>query len=162
MKFKFTLTKPKAMASGAYPRLTVFYKSKRFPGGDVAYLTFQRLWCSIVGHSWSECEHDKYAAGRSRQCLRCCDKWQSIAMLQASPDTDLSVSGEVIGGWRPIETAPRKVEFRCLLGHEHSVVTGYWDGAMWVNERSLLRSEFKPTHWMPLPAQPIQAAEKGE
>ncbi len=56
--------------------------------------------------------------------------------------------------WQPIETAPRKVEFRCLLGHEHSVVTGYWDGAMWVNERSLLRSEFNPTHWMPLPEPP--------
>ncbi len=84
------------------------------------------------------------------------------AMLQASPDTDLSVSGEVIGGWRPIETAPRKVEFRCLLGHEHSVVTGYWDGTMWVNERSLLRSEFKPTHWMPLPAAPDAPNDEGK
>ncbi len=84
------------------------------------------------------------------------------AMLQASPDTDLSVSGEVIGGWRPIETAPRKVEFRCLLGHEHSVVTGYWDGTMWVNERSLLRSEFNPTHWMPLPAAPDAPNDEGK
>lgn len=56
--------------------------------------------------------------------------------------------------WRLIETAPREIEFRCLLGHEFSVVTGYWDGKRWVNERSARGDAFSPTHWMPIPDAP--------
>ena len=57
-------------------------------------------------------------------------------------------------GWQTIETAPKEIEFRCLLGHRMSVVIGYWDGTGWVNERSRRGSYFLPTHWMPLPANP--------
>lgn len=63
--------------------------------------------------------------------------------------------------WLPIETAPKGIEFRCLLAHENSVVTGYWDGTGWVNERSPSRSYFKASAWMPLPSAP-SAQEDGE
>jgi hypothetical protein len=56
--------------------------------------------------------------------------------------------------WRKIETAPREVEFRCILGHGSSVVTGYWDGKGWRNERSAGLKYFPATHWMPLPDMP--------
>lgn len=56
--------------------------------------------------------------------------------------------------WMPIESAPREVEFRCLIAHHCSVVTGYWDGEGWVNERSRSRQYYHPTHWMPLPPPP--------
>ena len=56
--------------------------------------------------------------------------------------------------WMPIETAPREIEFRCLLGHSVSVVTGYWDGKGWVNERSRAGLYFPATAWMPLPPPP--------
>jgi len=56
--------------------------------------------------------------------------------------------------WQPIETAPREVEFRCLLAHKYSVVTGYWDGGKWVNERSPVGGEYLATHWMTLPQPP--------
>lgn len=60
--------------------------------------------------------------------------------------------------WEPIETAPKQIEFRCLLAHRFSVVIGYWDGDGWRNERSRSGSYFQPTHWMPLPSVPdIQA-----
>jgi len=60
--------------------------------------------------------------------------------------------------WRPVETAPKSLEFRCLLGHEYSVVTGYWDGEGWRNERSRVGSYFPATHWMPLPDLPNAAS----
>lgn len=56
--------------------------------------------------------------------------------------------------WQPIETAPKQIEFRCLLAHRFSVVIGYWDGDGWRNERSHRGSYFEPTHWMPLPELP--------
>lgn len=60
--------------------------------------------------------------------------------------------------WQPIETAPRDFEFRCLLSHGWSVVTGYWDGTGWVNERSPFpRRYYRATHWMPLPEPPETA-----
>ncbi|MBX4158866.1 DUF551 domain-containing protein, partial [Lactiplantibacillus plantarum] len=58
------------------------------------------------------------------------------------------------GGWQDISTAPRKIEFRCLLAHPFSVITGYWDGEGWRNERSAAGHHFPATHWMPLPAAP--------
>jgi len=58
------------------------------------------------------------------------------------------------GEWQLIETAPREIEFRYLLAHRFSVVTGYWDGMAWINERSRRGSAFNPTHWMPLPTTP--------
>lgn len=58
-------------------------------------------------------------------------------------------------GWQPIDTAPKAIEFRCLLAHQFSVVTGYWDGNGWVNERSRNGGRYYPaTHWMPLPEGP--------
>lgn len=56
--------------------------------------------------------------------------------------------------WRPIDSAPREVEFRCLLAHQFSVVTGYWNGEDWINERSAQASVFLATHWMHLPPPP--------
>lgn len=56
--------------------------------------------------------------------------------------------------WRPIDTAPREIEFRCLLGHPYSVVTGYWDGKGWRNERGPHDSYFPATHWQTLPDRP--------
>ena len=61
--------------------------------------------------------------------------------------------------WRLIDTAPRTIEFRCLLAHRFSVVTGYWDGDGWVNERSRHADHFAATHWMPLPAPPLSDAD---
>lgn len=61
-----------------------------------------------------------------------------------------------VSGWRTIDSAPRVLEFRCLLAHPFSVVTGYWDGEGWRNERSAIGGYFPATHWMPLPAPPTQ------
>jgi hypothetical protein len=65
--------------------------------------------------------------------------------------------------WKPIKTAPKEIEFRCLLAHEFSVVIGYWDGTGWVNERSrqpIPRCYYKPTHWAELPALPGRTPEQ--
>lgn len=60
-------------------------------------------------------------------------------------------------GWYKIATAPREIEYRCLLAHEKSIVTGYWDGQGWRNERSAGLGYFPATHWQPLP--PLPAGE---
>lgn len=74
------------------------------------------------------------------------------ALQEGSGALPASPSG---GQWQPIETAPREIEFRCLLAHEFSVITGYWDGEKWVNERSRHPFYSYPaTHWMPLPDAP--------
>ena len=62
--------------------------------------------------------------------------------------------------WQDISTAPREIEFRCLLSHGYSVVTGYWDGDGWVNERSKVGTKYQPTHWMPLPPPPQHGETK--
>lgn len=59
--------------------------------------------------------------------------------------------------WQDISTAPKEIEFRCLLSHGYSVVCGYWNGDYWVNERSFCSpplNKYDPTHWMPLPNPP--------
>ncbi len=57
-------------------------------------------------------------------------------------------------GWHPITTAPHEIEYRCLLAHDQSIVTGYWDGQGWRNERSAGLGYFPATHWQPLPPLP--------
>lgn len=76
-------------------------------------------------------------------------KEASVAVLAALANLDsLTVD------WQPITTAPREIECRCILGHKYSVVTGYWDGHGWRNERSCGMPYFEATHWKPLPAPP--------
>lgn len=66
------------------------------------------------------------------------------------------------GGWQDISTAPKVIEFRCLLAHPYSIVTGYWDGDGWRNDRSAAGHHFPATHWQPLPAAPsIQQGDEG-
>ncbi len=82
-----------------------------------------------------------------------CGECAAHAAARRSKET---VKREVPDGRQPIETAPKDIEFRCLLSHGLSIVTGYWDGEKWVNERSRSWSanRYDPTHWMPLPAAP--------
>lgn len=56
--------------------------------------------------------------------------------------------------WQTIDSAPREIEYRCLVAHKFSVVTAYWDGERWRNERSPRGGYIEPTHWMPLPELP--------
>lgn len=76
MRLKLDLRKSRVVI-GAQPRplLTVYYRSREYPHGDIAQWSFQRLWCAIVGHkfghkfpSW-DLSHK--SPGYSRCCQRC-------------------------------------------------------------------------------------------
>ncbi len=58
------------------PLLTIFYRSKTYPWGDVAHLSLQRLWCRLAGHRFNAWEQQKYLSSQARQCQRCA-KWES-------------------------------------------------------------------------------------
>ncbi len=59
-------------------------------------------------------------------------------------------------GWRPIEEAKLSIGYRCLLCNGITVVTGYWGGSRWVNERSGIGSTYPATHFMPIPQPPVK------
>lgn len=72
-----------------------------------------------------------------------------------------------VGGWRPIETAPKDgslLLFACanwphstVLGKPVPIKTGGWfsDERRW----DVIGASWTPTHWMPLPASPLTSQE---
>lgn len=90
--------------------------------------------------------------------IKGCGAWDGLECLDELPDGSAlyahPLPAQAIPEWMPIDTAPKEVEFRCLLSQGITVVTGYYNGEYWVNERSKLKSpsnNYRPTHWMPLP-----------
>ena len=66
----------------------------------------------------------------------------------------MRLAAEAAMEWEPMESAPNEIEVRVLLCNGFSVVTGYWDGKGWVNERSKRRIYYPAIRWMPLPKPP--------
>jgi hypothetical protein len=68
--------------------------------------------------------------------------------------------------WQPIETAPRDGTDMLLVGiHGHYTATptyiGWFNGSTkrWVNTYSG-KSQYPPSHWMPLPDEPTVEADR--
>lgn len=72
--------------------------------------------------------------------------------------------------WQPIETAPRDGGF-CIAAKKANWVKGFhhfpyplkqrWNGKKWEADDGKIYYP-QPTHWMPLPNPPRQAARDGE
>ena len=76
MRFELRIKKHKCVVDDVAPELTIWFKNRKGQG-DLIKVTFQKVWCWIVGHKYGEWEDTKYVAGCSRVCIRCRDKWQS-------------------------------------------------------------------------------------
>ena len=67
-----------------------------------------------------------------------------------------------LGGWQPIETAPKDGARVLLWVPPYGPSTGHFDvhasAPMW-RCHSVLNREAQPTHWMPLPPAPTQEGE---
>lgn len=100
--------------------------------------------------------------------MQCVDAIRALTKnLPTSPksvaDTDLSVSGEVIDGWRDIATAPRDGTHILLWNKDDGMHEGWWDKAEY-NEgwyTFIVYSE-SWTHWMPIPAAPDAPNDEGK
>lgn len=79
-------------------------------------------------------------------------------------------NAKAVGGWQPIETAPRDGTWIMLFAEraEPSVSFGYYDDQPFMPdddepwgwafiEADGMPSRVAPTHWMPLPAAPVSA-----
>lgn len=99
-----------------------------------------------------------------------------IKFTPANQEIAAVISSHYLGKWFPIETAP-KDEPLWLAGpslvdedyNRKGVVEGYWlddlgwMGAIWNNEQDYWESQqVNPTHWMPIPQPPIEAAASTE
>lgn len=68
-----------------------------------------------------------------------------------------------INGWMPIETAPKgNGAILCFIPVPFRVLVLYWDDGDFSGEEGWRTNvvafiRFKPTHWQPLPAPPVQS-----
>ena len=59
-----------------HPKLLVWYRSRKYPGGDIMQFSLWALLCRILGHRWTEWQRRKYISGHARNCMRC-GRWES-------------------------------------------------------------------------------------
>jgi hypothetical protein len=76
-------------------------------------------------------------------------------MSEVKFTVDESKIAVVHGGWQPIETAP-KDDFilASTVGAKLPMVALYDEDDGWIALNGAFKRDWKPTHWMPLPAPP--------
>lgn len=74
MRFKLKMKKVACVVNDVAPELTVYFTNSKGQF-DLMKITFQKMWCWLVGHRYGEWEDTKYTGGRSRVCTRCRDHW---------------------------------------------------------------------------------------
>ena len=108
---------------------------------------------SLLNHGAASCVFTEGCCGVSQEHILAYTREIALhcAVALGSPPEGM------VGGWMPIETAPKNGTE--ILGYTEEVgaLVLYWDsmtGEMdhWSDGRSV--SFWKPTHWMPLPAAP--------
>jgi len=91
--------------------------------------------------------------------IACMDKVKAD-ILASLPSTALQAPVREVPGWLPIEAAPKDMASRLYLIGRYCV-QGFTDAAGELMVQSEISPHWrkmrsKPTHWMPLPAAPVQ------
>jgi hypothetical protein len=128
--------------------------------------TFQRQMLALDGMGWGHALACNYQDPRCTFCN--CGLAQArvlIPELQAA----LSASGAGVDAWQPISTAPKKDGVLVLLHPSRcwaedvnaDCEVGYWDEIAqdWVAVGAPADDYTGPTHWMPLPANPLAGVD---
>jgi hypothetical protein len=118
--------------------------------------TLKRHEDGVIG-VWKE-DVGGYAANREDDTIASAILWELANDLLSTP-----AAPPAGAGWQPIETAPKDARDLWLFeaGCEPEQFVGYWcseGGGFWQYREGLLADvvEFaEPTHWMPLPASPV-------
>lgn len=102
---------------------------------------------------------DKMASELAASRLSDADFLRHIAGHFADHHGDrLREIADLLGGWQPIETAPKSSRV-LIRGGARNVVDGYHDvqaawidglGNVWADDRKEGSAPVRPTHWMPL------------
>jgi hypothetical protein len=86
-----------------------------------------------------------------------------MAREHCADELEAALAAIPVGGWRPIESAPKNGSWVLLLSQEGGVQCGYWGGTYfgfdpaWIqyaHRTECVRVTGEPTHWQPLPLPP--------